>query len=232
MSSLIELNVKRLGRVPFALADELQKSLVAAKRRGLEIAEYLLMMELEPIVTIGTGGSRDQILVDLNELRARGIDFLEVDRGGGAAYHGPGQLTIYPIIDIGGNPDLHAYVCGLETATIGVLADLGIAGERSTGLTGVWVGERKIAAIGIRARGWVTSHGLAINIDPDLAPYDLIAQCGLLDKGVTSIARELGSAPSAKVVGDLFVEHFKSAFPSRAVDGMAPASMPSMRPVI
>lgn len=227
MSSLIELNVKRLGRVPFALADELQKSLVAAKRRGREIAEYLLMMELEPIVTIGTGGSRDQLLVDLNELRARGIDFLEVDRGGGAAYHGPGQLTIYPIIDIRGNPDLHAYVRGLETATLGVLADLGIAGQRSAGLTGVWVGEHKIAAIGIRARGWVTSHGLAINIDPDLSAYDLIAQCGLREKGVTSIARELGTAPSARVIGDLFIEHFKSALPVRL--SIAPPSKKRLR---
>lgn len=214
-NSLTELRVKRLGRVPYMLADELQNSLAAAKRRDREIADYLLMMELEPVVTLGTGGRRDQVLVDLRELRERGIEFLEADRGGGAAYHGPGQLTVYPIMDISRERDLHAYVRGLEAVALGVLDDLGIAGCSSEGLTGVWVGERKIAAIGIRVRGWVTSHGLALNIDPDLAAYDLIAQCGLPDKGVTSIACERGSVPTARVVGDRFIEHFGRIFPAR-----------------
>lgn len=212
MNSLTELRVKRLGHVPYTLADELQNSLAAAKRRGREIADYLLMMELEPVITLGSGGGREQVLVDLSELRERGIDFLEVNRGGGAAYHGPGQLTIYPIIDISRERDLHAYVRGLEAVVLGVLDDLGVSGRRSEGLTGVWVGERKIAAIGIRVRGWVTSHGLALNIDPDLTAYDLISQCGLRDKRVTSIACELGSAPTVKVVGDLFIERFQRVF--------------------
>ena len=232
MNSLTELRVKRLGRVPYMLADELQNSLFAAKRRGREIADYLLMMELEPVVTLGTGGRRDQVLVDLRELRARGIDFLEADRGGGAAYHGPGQLAVYPIMDISRERDLHAYVRGLEAVALGVLDDLGIAGRSSEGLAGVWVGERKIAAIGIRVRGWVTSHGLALNIDPDLAAYDLIAQCGLSDKGATSIACELGSAPTARVVGDLFVEHFGRVFPPRNNDRTALPTAPLPRAVV
>ncbi len=228
MNSLTELRVKRLGRVPYALADELQNSLAAAKRRGREIADYLLMMELEPVVTLGTGGGRDQVLVERSELRERGIDFLKADRGGGVTYHGPGQLTVYPIMDISRERDLHAYVRGLEAVVLGVLDDLGITGRSSERLTGVWVGEKKIAAIGIRARGWVTSHGLALNIDPDLAAYDLIAQCGLRDKGVTSIACELGSAPAARVVGEIFIEHFRRVFSAQNNDKTAlpPASLP------
>ena len=228
MNSLTKLRVKRLGRVSYVLADELQNSLAAAKRRGREIADYLLMMELEPVVTLGSGGGRDQVLVDLSELRERGIDFLEVDRGGGAAYHGPGQLTVYPILDISRERDLHAYLRGLESVVLGVLDDLDIAARRSEGLTGIWVDERKIAAIGIRTRGWVTSHGLALNIDPDLTAYDLISQCGLRDKKVTSIASELGSAPTVTVVGDLFIEHFRRVFPVRKNDrtARAPAHLP------
>lgn len=201
-----------LGRVSYHVAQERQSAIVAGKRHFRNLPDKLLLMELDPVVTLGRGGGPEQVLLARGRLRSRGIDFVETDRGGGATYHGPGQLTAYPILDLSFRRDLRDYLRKLEEVALGVLTDFGVGAHAVNGLTGVWVGDRKIAAIGIRAQGWVTSHGVAINLDPDLSNYLAINQCGLTGKGATSMAMELGSAPSRRMVADRFIDHFCRVF--------------------
>ena len=197
MVDLPTLDVRSLGVVPYGAALELQRQLVAARQTG-ETGDQLLLLEHPAVITVGVRGRnhRDHVLASSAELRDRGIDVLKVPRGGDVTYHGPGQLVGYPIIDLRPDRcDVHRYVRDLEEVLIRTAATFGVVAERAEGLTGVWVGHDKLAAIGVRLSRWVTSHGFALNTAADLDPFRLIVPCGLVGRGVTSLERLTGSAP-------------------------------------
>lgn len=217
-----------LGRVEYEQAWALQRDLALRRARG-EIEDTLLLLEHPPVYTTGRRGSRDRLLVPPEAL---GAPLLTVDRGGNITFHGPGQLVAYPIIVIGlgGQPrGVQAYVRGLEEAIVRTLAGWGIEAGREEGLTGVWVGRDKIAAIGVRVSrpggavgGWVTSHGLALNVSVDLDWFTRIIPCGIPDRGVTSMARVLGCDVPLKEVAEPLAREFGAVF-SRKVAPLAPA---------
>jgi lipoyl(octanoyl) transferase len=201
------VEVRRLGRVPYEEAWVLQNHLADARRSGLE-PDTLILLEHPHTYTIGRSGTREHVFLDEGELAARGITCLEVDRGGDVTYHGPGQLVGYPILGLGPRPDVGWYLRSLEVCLIDVLADFGIQAGRSEGYTGVWIADRKIAAIGVKVSQGVTTHGFALNVATDLSLFTHILPCGIPDKGVTSMAVELGHAPSMTDVEDAVVAHF------------------------
>lgn len=205
-----ELHVDRLGTVPYAEALALQTDLHARRTRG-EIPDTLVLLEHPHVYTIGRRGSADDVLWDAETLRRRGVDVVEADRGGQVTYHGPGQLVGYPIIDLGPGADLVGYVRRLEDVLIATLARFDISAVRDPANTGVWVGNAKIAAIGVRVTRSVTKHGFALNVSPDLSYFAGIVPCGIFDKGVTSMA-ELGVAASVDVVTDVVADVFVEIF--------------------
>jgi lipoate-protein ligase B len=184
-----------LGRVPYAEALREQENLAAARRQGA-IPDVVMLLEHEPVITLGSRADRAQELpLGEDEYARRGIDVVAVARGGRSTYHGPGQLVAYPILDLRGHgQDLHRYVHGLERAVLATLAGFGVDARARDGAghTGVWVGERKIASIGVFCRRWVTTHGLSLNADLDLDVYRLFDACGLGGARFTSIAAETG----------------------------------------
>lgn len=212
------LHVERLGVVPYAEALGLQSRLVARRRAG-EITDTLLLLEHPHVITLGTSAHRDNILIDDDQGRLLGIDIFETGRGGDVTYHGPGQLVGYPILDLKPDRcDLHRYVRDLEDVVIRALATFGIAAERKEGLTGAWVGDEKIAAIGVRvSSGWITSHGFALNVNTDLAFFGSIVPCGIAQFGVTSIAAQVAVAPAIDVVCDAVAAAFCAVFGSAPV---------------
>ena len=172
-------------------------------------SDSLLLLQHNPVITIGRSGGRDNILASKSALEAAGIEIYEIERGGDVTYHGPGQLTGYPIIDLRHfRKDVHWYLRQLEETIIKVLADYNIVGERMEGYTGVWVGNEKVAAIGVAIRRWITYHGFAFNIRPDMSHFQMIRPCGITDKGVTSLERLLGH----KVDMDGVINKTASAF--------------------
>jgi lipoyl(octanoyl) transferase len=188
------LRVLQLDRVPYARGLELQAEAVAALQAKTG-PETLFLLEHDPVFTMGRTTRAENVLFPAEALRARGFEVFETGRGGDVTYHGPGQLVGYPILDL--NPDrrdVHRYVRDLEEVLIRVLADYGLQAGRVAGRTGAWVGDEKVAAIGVRIARWVTSHGFALNVSTDLAPFQLIVPCGIADKGVTSLERLLGRA--------------------------------------
>lgn len=208
------LDVRRLGRVPYTEALALQRSLVEDRRAG-RIGDTLLLLEHPHVLTLGVrgDGGRSHILATDEALASRGIEVHETGRGGDITYHGPGQLVGYPIVDL--NPDrrdVHRYVRDLETVLIRTAADYGIEAGRVEGLTGVWVGDDKLAAIGVRIARWITSHGFALNVSTDLDQFNLIVPCGISDRGVTSLARLLRRPVSMAEVEFRVIEHFVNVF--------------------
>jgi lipoyl(octanoyl) transferase len=188
-----ELSVRWLGRVAFADALALQDKLVAEKRADHSLGDELLLLEHEPVYTIGR-------TPDQSSLRGGAHlphPLFPINRGGQATYHGPGQLIGYPIIDLRKyGQDLHRYLRWLEALLIETLAQAGIAATTRPGLTGVWVEDRKIASIGVGVRHWITMHGFALNVCGDLAPFDQIVPCGISNVTMTSIERETGTEQS------------------------------------
>ncbi|MGH7464322.1 MAG: lipoyl(octanoyl) transferase LipB [Longimicrobiales bacterium] len=211
------LHVERLGVVPYAEALELQSQLVV-RRRAAEIPDTLLLLEHPHVITLGTSAHRDNILIDDEQGRLLGIDVFDTGRGGDVTYHGPGQLVGYPILDLKPDRcDLHRYVRDLEAMLIRALASFDIAAGRKEGLTGVWVGDEKIAAIGVRvSSGWITSHGFALNVSTDLSFFGSIVPCGITQYGVTSLQRVLQRDISVAEVGDAVPSAFDAVF-ARAV---------------
>src|SRR5689334_19669910 len=202
------LDVRRLGVVPYGDALELQRSLVDDRRAG-RIGDTLLLLEHPHVITLGVRGGRSHVLATAETLAARGVEIHETGRGGDVTYHGPGQIVGYPIIDL--NPDrrdVHRYVRDLETVLIRTAADYGIEAGRVKGLTGVWVGDEKLAAIGVRIARWITSHGFALNVSTNLDRFELIVPCGISDRGVTSMARLLERPPTIAEVENRIIEHF------------------------
>jgi len=215
--------VRRLGLIPYREAWELQRRLAEQRRTG-EIPDTLLLLQHPHTYTIGRSGSRDHVFLSDVQLAARGITCLEVDRGGDVTYHGPGQLVGYPIVDLGLKPDVGAYLRGLEGCLIDVLAGFGISAARLPGFTGVWIeGERKIAAIGVKVASGITTHGFALNVSTDLSLFTHILPCGIRDKGVTSMARELGRAPAMTAVEDAVAALFPERLLAPGPPGVAVA---------
>lgn len=209
-----DIQVIREGCVPYRqMLDrqhELFDAMVSRKRHGEPVdTEYILLVEHPSVITLGRHADRNNLLVDHVLLADRGIDVVDIDRGGDITYHGPGQLVVYPIIDMERHHlGVKAYVNILEQAVIDTLASLGIESGRVEGATGVWLGigtpaERKICAIGVRCSHFVTMHGLALNVNTDLTQFSLINPCGFTDKGVTSIARELGHPADFDTIANL-----------------------------
>jgi len=184
------------------------------QRRDESIGDTLVLLEHAPVITVGRG-ARDasDLLTDEATLRSLGIDLVETDRGGEMTYHGPGQLVGYPIVSLEERGrDLHRYLRDLEQSVIDTLGQFGVVGGRIEGLTGVWVGNAKICAIGIKVTRWVTMHGFALNIDPDLASFRRdIVPCGIRDRGVTSLA-ELGVWATRAEVEAAYIAAFERVF--------------------
>lgn len=212
------LDVRRLGRVAYDAALDLQTRLVEERRRG-EVGDLLLLLEHPPVITLGvkTRGSQMNIVASVETLAREGVSVFETGRGGDITYHGPGQLVGYPIFDLRPDRcDVHVYVRDIEEALILALAEFGIESARLEGRTGVWVGppgrEEKIAAIGVRISRWITSHGFALNVATNLKHFQLIVPCGIADRGVTSIARVLGRDVPMPEVEDAVVRGFERVF--------------------
>jgi lipoyl(octanoyl) transferase len=196
------LAVQRLGTVAYQPTWELQDEL-AEQRRGRRIGDRLLLLEHFPVYTLGRGGDETNMLASPDRLRQLGAELIRIDRGGDITFHGPGQLVAYPIVELKDPLDLRRYVRSLEAAVIRTAAAFGVESGRVDGMAGVWVqGERKLAAIGVRVRRGVTTHGLALNVNTDLAWFDEMIPCGLHDKGVTSLERELGHRVEMEEVED------------------------------
>jgi lipoic acid synthetase len=202
------LRARWLGRVEYDEADSLQRAL---HTRAAD--DYLLLLEHPHVYTLGSRATLEHVLVPPESVGAR---LVHADRGGDVTYHGPGQLVGYPIVTLPGSGqglrDVVGYVRRLELVLIDALAELGVTAERRERLTGVWVGDEKVAAIGVRVARGRTRHGFALNVDPDLSMFDHIVPCGISDKGVTSLARLLGTSPDPRGVVDRVVEHFASQF--------------------
>ncbi|HEX2206963.1 MAG TPA: lipoyl(octanoyl) transferase LipB [Longimicrobium sp.] len=207
------LDVRRLGRIAYGEALEMQAELVRQRRAG-EIPDTLLLLEHPHVITLGSGSHDEHVLVSAEERAERGIELFETGRGGDVTYHGPGQLVGYPILDLKPDrQDLHRYLRDLEEALIGALSDFGLVAGRKEGLTGVWVGGRKLAAIGVRvSSGWITSHGFALNVATDLSFFGTIVPCGIRDHGVGSISGELGRTVEMAEVEASAVRWFERVF--------------------
>lgn len=212
----------------YAEAEQLQKTLVAKRQAG-EIGDTLVLLEHAPVVTLGRNARAENLLLAPEALAARGITVAECDRGGDVTYHGPGQLVGYPILDLracprpaflparSGRLELGPvdYVRALEEVLIRAAAEAGAPARRIQGLTGVWTEAepaRKFAAIGVHIARGVTSHGFALNLDTDLAGFDVIVPCGIRDRGVTSLAQETGRAWTVAAAAALVTRHFCEVF--------------------
>jgi lipoyl(octanoyl) transferase len=206
------LEVRRLGVLPFREAESLQQKLVIERQQG-RVSDLLLMLEHPKVITLGVSGDRGNVLASEKTLLEQGIKVHQTRRGGDVTYHGPGQLIGYPILSLKPDRcDLHRYVRDLEEVMIRTVNDFGVRAMRIPGLTGVWVGERKLAAVGVRVSRWVTSHGFAMNITTDLDDFSLIRPCGISDKGVTSLAQLADDDVSSVRVADSLVRHFSDVF--------------------
>jgi lipoyl(octanoyl) transferase len=207
------LDVRHLGLVPYAEGLRLQQELVDRRRAGL-MPDTLLLLEHPHVITLGSSAESAHVLVDQNERSRLGLELFEVGRGGGVTYHGPGQLVAYPVLDLKPDRrDVHAYLRDLEEVLIRVAAGYGVMAVRRAGLTGIWTSAGKLAAVGVRVSSqWITSHGVALNVSPDLGWFERIVPCGIVGEGVTSLARETGRALGAEEVGGAFAECFAGVF--------------------
>lgn len=212
MQVMAELLYKDLGRMDYLAALALQKRIVELKQRGA-LADVILFVEHPHVYTLGHGGKV------ANVLAAREVPVIGSSRGGDVTYHGPGQLVVYPLIDLRSKlrRDVHRYLRNLEMSAIRTLKDFGLEGIRRPPYTGIWVDNRKIAAIGIAVRRCITFHGLALNVNTDLSYFNRIIPCGLSWAAVTSMARELGEEQSQECVQERFLRHFAELFGYRDV---------------
>ena len=208
-----DIEVIRLsGLVPYREAYERQIERRRAVERG-EANNALFILEHHPVLTLGRKTEPGHVLLSEEGLHAMGIEVINVDRGGDVTYHGPGQLVAYPILDLRQwKPSVSWYLRALEEVIIQTLAVYGLAGERIEGYTGVWVEGAKVAQIGIGVHNWVSFHGIAINVAPDMTHFDTIVPCGISDRSVTSMARLTTSVPTLAHVQETFVREFLEAF--------------------
>lgn len=208
--------VTDLGKRPYGEVLELQRRLCRARQSGDLADDLLLLVEHEPVVTLGRGTKDTSLPLPPEAIRERGVAVFEVERGGDVTFHGPGQLVGYPILDLAHHrPDLHWYLRTVEEALIDALGTLSIPAERRPGLTGVWTRGRKIASIGIHVKQWVTFHGFALNVSTDLGFFDLIVPCGIDGVTMTSVVRERGAQTlpdPARASRDAVIEAFGRVF--------------------
>lgn len=194
------------------------KSLNRKKNSNIPTKNFMIFCEHPHVYTIGKNGNKTNLLINNGLLKSKGVDFYETNRGGDITYHGPGQLVAYPIFDLDNFfSDIHKYLRLLEEVVILTLKDYGIKGERSKGETGVWLdvgskNARKICAFGVKSSRWVTMHGLALNINTDLSFFNYIVPCGISDKGVTSINKEINSSVCMNELKNKLKSHFRSVF--------------------
>jgi lipoyl(octanoyl) transferase len=208
------LEIRRLGLLSYADALELQRELVERRRRG-EIPDQLLLLQHPPVITLGVKARNDMahVLATPERLREMGVELHETGRGGDVTYHGPGQLVGYPILDLKPDRcDVHQYVRDLEEAMIRAAGRFGVEATRIKGLTGIWVGAEKLAAIGVRISRWITSHGFAFNVTTDLSHFNLIVPCGITDRGVTSLRKLIGRDVEMAAVEQAMAEAFWEVF--------------------
>lgn len=184
-----------------------------ADRQSGRIPDTLLLLEHDPVFTLGRNARSENLLFPEEALRARGFEVFECGRGGDVTYHGPGQVVGYPILDLSPDRrDVHRYVRDIEEVLIRTCADYGLEARQVVGLTGCWVGQEKIGAIGVRIARWVTSHGFAFNVAPDLAPFSLIVPCGIQGRGVTSLERLVGRPVAVEEVMGRLAVHLAAVF--------------------
>jgi len=232
-----EVFFKDLGRAEYKQVWDYQESLLqenvrikteqrrltehpeAVGARGLVTANYLLFVEHFPVYTLGKSGHMENVLIDEDHMKEKGIDFFRTNRGGDITFHGPGQIVGYPILDLERfYTDIGKYLRNLEEVIIQVLKTYGIQGDRSQGETGVWIEagvkgrERKICAIGVRCSRWITMHGFAFNVNTDLGYFGNIVPCGIQDKQVTSLEKELGRALPMEEVKEEVRHRFEEVF--------------------
>ena len=206
------VEVRDLGLTDYRAVHELQRELRAARIAG-DLPDTLLLTEHRPVLTLGRAHPIADLRVPAEAVARTGIEIVQTERGGDITYHGPGQLVAYGIIDLRAwDLPLLDYVAGLEQTVIDVLARWGISGTRRAGARGAWVDGRKIASVGIHVRRWVTMHGIALNVAPEMAHFALINPCGLSDVEMTSMECELGTPPSMAEVKAQFIEDFRTVF--------------------
>jgi lipoyl(octanoyl) transferase len=206
--------IRRLGLVPYGEALKLQRELVEERRTG-RVPDLLLLLQHPPVITLGVkgDGGRSNVLATAERLAELGVEVSETGRGGDVTYHGPGQIVGYPILDLKPDRcDVHRYVRDLEEVMIRVCADYGVTAGRINGLTGAWVGNEKIGAIGVRISRWITSHGFAFNVTTNLADFQLIVPCGITAHGVTSLEKATDRDISISAVEDDLARHFTDVF--------------------
>ena len=212
MRFVAELWVAHLGSVPYREAFDLQRGLRERRAAG-DLPDLLLMLEHPPVYTKGKRTERADLPMGEDWYRLQGIEVEETDRGGRVTYHGPGQLVAYPIMSVERVAD---FVHGMERAIVAALADEGVGAEaRDTPFTGVWAGDRKIGSIGVRVREGVSMHGLAVNVDNDLQPFEWIVPCGIDHVQMTSVSRVTGRTPSLPCVRRRLAWRFAQAFGRR-----------------
>jgi lipoyl(octanoyl) transferase len=212
------LEVRALGRIAYAEGLTLQESLVKERRAG-SVPDLLLLLEHPHVITLGTGSHPEHVLADEAERASLGVELFETGRGGDVTYHGPGQLVGYPILDLKPDrKDLHRYLRDLEEVLIRAAASFDVSARRVPGLTGVWTEVGKLAAIGVRvSSGWITSHGFALNVSTDLGFFGTIVPCGIPDRDVTSLERELGRDVTPGSAQEAVVEAFSQVFGARVL---------------
>lgn len=221
-----------LGRTPYQDAWDYQERLlqegVRAKMEQRPTTSYLLFVEHPPVYTLGKSGHMENVLIGEKEREERGIEFYKINRGGDITFHGPGQLVAYPILDLEHfGTDIGKYLRNLEEVIIRTLKDYGLKGQRSPGETGVWLDpdikgrERKICAMGVRCSRWITMHGLALNVNTDLTYFDHIVPCGIKQKEVASMAKELNKKIDEEELKNNVKRHFEDVFQMRLVSATA-----------
>lgn len=232
-----QVEVQELGSIDYSKAweyqDELFQAIIAQKRANRELPteqqvytkDYLLLCQHPPVITLGKSGHMENLLLNKEQMNKAGIQFYKVNRGGDVTFHGPEQIVGYPILDLDHYfTDLHKYLRFLEEMIIRTLAEYGIEAERSKGETGVWIDvgipgkARKICAMGIRCSRWVTMHGWALNVNTDLNYFNTIVPCGITDKQVTSMEKELGYQVPIAEVQEKLKKHFADLFQCQLVD--------------
>ena len=203
-----QILIQNIGRKSYKAVWDLQKEMQQQRIRG-EIEDTLILVEHDPVYTLGKNADKDHLL----QSRDESVDVFNIERGGDITFHGPGQLVGYPILDLSNyKKSVSWYMRTLEQVLIDTLIEFKITAQRNDGLTGVWVGDEKIAALGVRISRWVTMHGFALNVNPDLSFYDGIIPCGIFDYGVTSMEQLLGETQNNDNVKNMVIEKFNKYF--------------------
>ena len=203
-----QILVQNIGRKSYKAVWDLQKEMQQQCIKG-EIDDTLILVEHDPVYTLGKNANEDHLL----QSRDESVDVFNIERGGDITFHGPGQLVGYPILDLSNyKKSVSWYMRTLEQVLIDTLIEFKIIAQRNEGLTGVWVGDEKIAALGVRISRWVTMHGFALNVNPDLSFYDGIIPCGIFDHGVTSMEQVLGETQNSDNVKNMVIEKFNKYF--------------------